>query len=112
VLQATIEPQAPFTAVDWPEPFLIGDLPSHFLLVLSEYGPLTPCRPAYSLAQSFDAITLKPAAKKAKTGVENLNNFPTSICNCVIPYNFEVAVCDDELSDTFEVTSASHYFKL
>jgi hypothetical protein len=88
------------------EPFLFGELP---LPELPAYVPTAPGSPAFSLVQSFDAITLEPAAKKAKTGLEET---PNCVCNFVLPTDFEVAVCDDEISETSEVTSASFYFKL
>jgi hypothetical protein len=76
--------------------------------VLPEYDPLAP---SSSLAQSFDTLTVEPAAKKQKTEIESFDNYSTSLSTCKLPSSYEV-IYDDELSDTSEVTSASHYFKV
>jgi hypothetical protein len=76
--------------------------------VLAEYDPLALCS---LLPQSFDTLTIEPAAKKQKTEKESLDEYSTNLSTCRLPPSYEV-VYDDEISDTSEVTSASHYFKL
>jgi hypothetical protein len=91
------------------EPDLFSDIPGLIVPVLPPFNPNFTTSPADSLAQSFDAITLEPSAKKAKTGLEPS---PTSISKFVLPANIEVTVCNDDISETSEVTSASFYFKV